>query len=417
MQLFLSILGYIAMAIFMYQIFYLIVGLFCKPRVFTESNKNRFAVLISARNEESVIAHLISSIKGQSYPSELVDIYVVADNCTDKTAEVARNCGVTVYERLNKKQIGKGYALDLLLKNITKLKGSDYYDGFFVFDADNILEPDFIEQMNKTFSSGYKIVTSYRNSKNFDTNWITSGYAIWFLREARYMNNSRQILNTSCTVAGTGFLFHRDMLKDGSWKWHLMSEDTEFTADTIINGEKVGYCHAAMLYDEQPETFKHSWNQRMRWARGSLQVFKHYGWRLFKGIFKNKSKNRFSHFDVLITVIPMIFLMMAAIVGMFYGIFAAIPYGTKAVLDSVISAGCTLFGFYLTFFLMGVCAVITEWRSINSTNGKKVKYLFSFPLFMLTWIPIGLVALFKKVQWAQIPHKVGMGIDEIKNQK
>ena len=182
MQIVFLIISILTTLLFVHQSVYLLVGLFHKPKTFKEAKENRYAVLISARNEDNVIGHLLNSINLQSYPSELVDIYVVADNCQDKTAEVSRKCGATVFERFDTEKVGKGYALDFLLDNIKKLKGEDFYDGYFVFDADNILEPDFIEQMNYTFSAGYKIITSYRNSKNYDTNWITSGYAMWFLR-------------------------------------------------------------------------------------------------------------------------------------------------------------------------------------------------------------------------------------------
>ncbi len=71
---------------------------------------HRFAVLVAARNEEAVIGQLIESIQMQDYPSELVDVYVVADNCDDSTASVAREKGAFVYERFNKVHVGKGYA-------------------------------------------------------------------------------------------------------------------------------------------------------------------------------------------------------------------------------------------------------------------------------------------------------------------
>ncbi len=418
MQIFFSILSTLATIIFMYQIFYLFVGLICKPKTFTKSEKHRYAVLISARNEETVIAHLINSIKSQTYPTELVDVYVVADNCNDKTAEIASKSGAIVYERFDKKHVGKGYALDHLLKKIKDTKGYDFYDGFFVFDADNILEPDYIDQMNKAFSSGYDIVTSYRNSKNYDTNWITAGYALWFLRESKYMNNSRQILNTSSIVAGTGFMFSKKILKDSDgWIWHLLSEDTQFTAHHIIEGYKAGYCHKAMFYDEQPDNFKLSWKQRLRWARGSLQIFRYYGWRLFKGVFKNKHKNRFSHLDQFFMTIPMIFMMMAAILGLIYSFIIAIPQGSAAIIESLLGMAGFVGGMYMTFFLMGILSIITEWKYINSTKFKKIFYLFTFPVFMLTWIPIGLVAVFKKVEWFPIQHNVVKDIDDIKNQK
>ena len=203
---------------------------------------------------------------------------MVADNCSDNTASLAREHGAIVYERFNTQQIGKGYAMDYLTQRIARDYGKNRFDGYFVFDADNLLKEDYIEEMNKTFSDGYQIVTSYRNSKNYGDNWISAGYAQWFLRESKYLNNARMLLGTSCAVSGTGFLFSREIFKKNrGWKFYLLTEDIEFTVNSVINGEKIGYCKTAVIYDEQPTTFKQSWNQRLRWARvlsaGVLQVW------------------------------------------------------------------------------------------------------------------------------------------------
>ena len=132
-----------------YQFVYLAIGLFAKPKK-TEAAAphRRIAVLIAARNEEAVIGQLLDSVRAQNYPSELLDAYVVADNCTDATAEVARQAGAVVYTRFNKEKVGKGYALERLIEHIEE----DYpqtFDGFFVFDADNVLDCHFIEEMNR----------------------------------------------------------------------------------------------------------------------------------------------------------------------------------------------------------------------------------------------------------------------------
>ncbi len=416
-------MGYVIAAIgilftvcFAYQAFYVLVGLFKKPVTFSEGKPNRFAVVISARNESAVIENLLNSINAQTYPKELMDVYVVADNCTDNTAEICRKCGAIVYERFNKEKIGKGYALDYLFGEMNKRVGGDYYDGIFVFDADNLLEPDFIEQMNKTFSAGYKIVTSYRNSKNYGTNWISSGYALWFLREAKYLSNARMILGTSCAVSGTGFLIHRDMLKKrGGWKYFLLTEDIEFSIANIIDGEKIGYCHNAILYDEQPETFKQSWHQRLRWAKGFLQVFDKYGKRLMKGIFVNK--NKFSCYDLSVTIFPLISVTMLTILLYIIMIAESVITGDPALWSQVWDAVSAVAGAYGTFFLMGLITVITEWKYINCTASRKIISLFTFPIYMFTWIPIGLVALFKKVEWTPIQHSVNKNVSEMKSKK
>ena len=300
----------------------MLVGLLKTPKTYEETKKYKYGVLISARNESAVIAQLIQSIKQQNYPKKLITVFVVADNCTDHTAEIARQAGAVVYERFNKEQVGKGYALDWLLKNIAKDYGEDAFDGYFVFDADNILDENYVAEMNKVFGSGYRVITSYRNSKNYGDNWISAGYALWFLREAKYINNARMMLGTSCAVSGTGFLVSREVFeKNGGWKHHLLTEDIEFSTDCIVQGERIGYCNSAIIYDEQPTTFKASWNQRLRWSKGFYQVFFNYGGKLCKNIFK---KHSFAAYDMFMTIAPGVLLTLATfaigIAGVIYAL-------------------------------------------------------------------------------------------------
>src|SRR5699024_3328495 len=129
-------------------------------------------------NESAVIGELVHSIKKQNYPAELLDVFVIADNCTDNTAAVAERAGAIVFERFNRQQVGKGYALDYAFQRIEKEYGQAQYEGYFIFDADNLLDANYVAEMNKVFDSGYRVITSYRNSKNFDSNWISAGSAL-----------------------------------------------------------------------------------------------------------------------------------------------------------------------------------------------------------------------------------------------
>ena len=216
---------------YLYQFIYMFVAFKAKqdknPEI-QDVTFNKYAVIIAARNEELVIGQLIQSIKKQKYPEKLIDIFVVADDCTDHTARIAEQAGAIVRERFNKTQIGKGYALDYMIKIIEKEYSFSKYKGYFVFDADNLLDENYIAEMNKTFNQGYRVITSYRNSKNYDQNWISAGYALWFLHEAEYINLPRMVLNFSCAISGTGFLVHTDVIKDnGGWIHHLLTEDIE----------------------------------------------------------------------------------------------------------------------------------------------------------------------------------------------
>ena len=375
---------------------------------------NKFGVVISARNEENVIGHLLESINRQDYPKELVKIFLIADNCTDSTAQVGREHGAIVLERNNLDLIGKGYALDFLFKKL--LAEKDDCDAYIVFDADNLVDKNFIKEMNVNFNRGYTALTSYRNSKNYGTNWITAGYSLWFLREAKYLNQARMKFGTSCAISGTGFCISREIVeKNGGWKYHLLTEDIEFSVDMAIRGEEIGYSGGSIVYDEQPETFKQSWNQRLRWSKGFYQVFGNYGGKLFKNIFKGS----FACYDMLMTIFPALaftILSVLCCIGEFiYGLTVFAKFPIFAVFFQFCMVPLLYFCsiIYMLIFIVGFITLITEWDVIDCPPKKMIKYLFTFPIFMLSYCPIAIVALFKKVEWTPIKHNVTKTIDDV----
>lgn len=391
-----------------YQIVYIFVGLFRRQKPLPKETIHRIAVLIAARNEAAVIGALLDSIHTQHYPAECIDIFVVADNCTDNTAQIAAEHGAVVYERQNKKQVGKGYALQYLLSRVSA-SYSDH-DAYVVFDADNILHPDFIREINRCYSNGYEIVTCYRNSKNYGDNWISAGYALWFLREARYINGARMLLGNSCAITGTGFLFSRKIMeKCGGWNFFLLTEDMEFTAHNVVHGEKVGYAEKAIVYDEQPTTFAQSWRQRLRWAKGFFQVFHRYGKQLVSGA----SHGSFSCYDLIMNIMPAAILSGVSVAcNVVLAIHAAVS-GTD------ISIGLIQFicGMYFGLYFLGIVTTITEWDQIYCSAKKKILYTFTFPIFMLTYIPIAVVAIFSKVEWKPIHHSRNVTLEQITNKQ
>ncbi len=403
---------------YLYQFFYIFWVLIGKDKSkpVKSDKQNKFGVVISARNEANVIGHLLESINRQNYPKELIKIFLIADNCTDNTADVGREHGAIVLERNNKDLVGKGYALDFLFKKL--LAENDDCDAYIVFDADNVVDPNFVKEMNVNFNRGYKALTSYRNSKNYGTNWITAGYSLWFLREAKYLNNARMRLGTSCAISGTGFCVSREIIESNNgWKYHLLTEDIEFSVDMAIRGEEIGYSAGSIVYDEQPETFKQSWNQRLRWSKGFYQVFANYGSKLFKGMFSGK----FACYDMLMTIFPAlvftILSIMCAIGECIYGITVFVDSPTIWVFLKYCVVPIFLFSFiiYMLMFVVGFITLVTEWDVIDCPRNKVIKYLFTFPIFMLTYIPIAIVAFFKKVEWTPIEHKISKSIDEFGN--
>ena len=394
------IIAVIFFVCYTYQFLYIPVPWLRKEKPHGPAKANRYAVLICARNEQRVIGDLIASLRGQTYDQSLLSIFVLADNCTNDTAMVARVAGAHVYERFNQVRVGKGYALQELLEHLEQ----DYprgFDGYFVFDADNILAPNYVEAMNRTFSDGHDIVTSFCNSKNYGDNWISAGYALWFLRESRYLNHARFLLGTSCAVSGTGFLFSRQVLEEtGPWPFHLLTEDIQFSVDQVTRGRKIAFCPDAVLYDEQPTTFRQSWNQRLRWSKGYLQVFRRYGGALLRGIFRAS----FSCYDMAMNILPAAVLTgVSAAVNLGAAVWGFAGGGSLAQLG--LSVLRVLIGLYATVFVLGAITTVTEWKQIACPAGKKILYAFTFPLFMFTYIPICAASFFARAEWKPIRHE------------
>ncbi len=401
-----------------YQFVYAFIGLiYRKPtdQDIPAKSFHKFGIIIAARNESAVIGALLESINNQNYPQDALDVFVIADNCTDNTAEIARAHGAFAYERQDTSAIGKGWALDFLFKKLMEENKFDNYEGFCVLDADNLLDENFMAEMNKMFDRGHRILTSYRNSKNYAANWISAGYGLWFMREARFLNNPRMRLGASCAISGTGFLVHHDIIeKNNGWKHHLLTEDIEFTIDSVIHGEKVGYCDGAILYDEQPTSMRQSWVQRLRWAKGFYQVISNYGIKLWCNIFAGKNK-RMSSFDMFMTVAPAYLVtVLTLIINLVVFTIASILHDNGLLYASGTAMLGAIGSFYGVFFFMGTLTLISEWKKIKCAPAKKIWYTLLFPFFLFTYVPISVVALFKKVVWKPVVHTDVKTLDEVR---
>lgn len=401
---------------FFYQIVYFLLGLKRGEVRLPEAKKNhRYAFMIAAHNEEVVIGQLVASIKAQDYPAELIDVYVVADACTDDTAAKAREAGAYVYERNDLARKGKSWALDMGFNNVLDERGDDYYDAFIIFDADNLLSRDYVKVMNQVVDMGYLAATSYRNSKNFDSSWISSAYGIWFLREARFLNNARMMLGTGCAISGSGWMVSNKIIRSmRGWAFHTLTEDIQFSTFCAANGVRIAYAPAE-FFDEQPVTFKASWVQRMRWTKGFYQVFFSYGKNLAKGI----GMGRFVSYDMLMTIAPgMILTLLSAIVNATYLIVGSLSHGflaTQSELSMCLASLIMTFGsMYIVFFILALLTTVAERKHIHATKRWRiVTNVFTFPVFMMTYIPITVIALFKKVEWVPTKHEFAMSVDQV----
>jgi len=468
-----NIIGAVLSFLLAYKTIYFIIGIFFTRKFKRAKQKHKYAIVIAARNEEKVIGNLLDSIKKQDYPNELLTVFVVADNCTDNTAKIARKNGAICYERYDDIHKTKGFALQYLFEKIEEDYGRMNFEGYFVFDADNLLKSDYISRMNDSFDSGEKIITSYRNTKNFDENWISSTYALHWLRSIRTNHRARSILRLATNIQGTGFLFSNEIVRDG-WKYTSLTEARALTADAVAQGYQITYNDSAIFYDEQPTSLKIALRQRLRWSKGHLLAFIESGPYLFINIFcgkkylktnwnnKDKKKrnkiysiiesirHRFASFDTLMQLTPLVvfnvfrWLLVSLVLFAIYSyvngidnvyIFSNSTYlsrilkiiydlkftvnpGIMALLVGIfISITIRLIyriGMYFENMLMAIYIFFIERKNIKKMKFiKKVLYTFTWPIFDIIGRYTTYIALFVKVTWKPIPHDSKITIEDI----
>lgn len=393
------IISILFLVLFSYQAIYIFASFFLKER--EDSSEFRYhdlAVLICARNEENVIADLLASIRSQTYPKEHVHTFVMADNCDDLTAHIAEENGATVYERRDPEHVGKGYALEELMSRIGREYG-EAFDAYIVIDADNLLKEDFLEQMNRSYCKGNRIIAGYISAKNYDDNWISAGYSLFLLHKNRFLNNARYLLGLNCAINGTGFLFDRKLIRQ--WDYHTLTEDIELSVDQACRHHRIAYCKEAVVYDEQPVSLRQSFYQRVRWAKGYLQVIGKYTPSLLKGI----REGDFSCYDMLNTILSAYGMSVFCVTLKAVTLLSLVCLG-RDIAPYLYSILLGLLKAYMMVYLSGLMTVLAEWKRIDASAYHKILYTFTYPLFLATYVPIAVYALFAKVTWVPIRHGI-----------
>ena len=389
---------------------YQIVVSFCsliklKDKKLLIEKDHKFMAVIPAHNEEAVIKNLVESLAAQNYPKELYDIYVIADNCTDATAELAKEAGAIVLKRFDEKNKTKGHALNWFIKQ--KIEENADYDALCVFDADNIVDKNFLKNMNKKLCQGEEVVQGYRDIKNPTDSWIAGGYAIFYWMMHRFYHLARYNLGLSPLLNGTGFMVKFDLLKPHGWQTVTLTEDIEYSLINIAQGRKLGWAVDAIVYDEQPTTFKASWSQRSRWTVGHLQCMKEYTGKLINGIKEYKTLMNFDG-ALYLFGIPMMLLTFLLL-----GVNTLLYVGQEMTfMDLVGNYSRYLIATFILPVLTGVAIMALEKKPIKPM----MKAILCYPIFMGSWIIINIKCLIKpNTKWEKIEHVRDINIAEVKS--
>ena len=397
-------LGWIIVIYWLYQLIISACALIqFKEKPLIKNKKHKFMMILPAHNEASVIGALVESLQALDYPKELYDIYVIADNCTDNTAQIAKDLGAIVYERFDEKRKTKGFAMQWFLNQ--KIKENADYDAFCVFDADNVVDKNLLNAMNKKLCQGEEIVQGYRDIKNPADSWISAGYALFYWMMNRFYHLARYNLGLSPLINGTGFMVDFNLIKPTGWDTITLTEDIEFSLKNIAKGRKLGWATDAIVYDEQPTEFKQSWSQRSRWTVGHLQCMKYYTKDLAEGVLEYRTLMNFDGFLYLMGI-PMMIVT-----------FLLLAINTVIFLADGMSAGMLIFNYikYLvaTFIVpvfTAIFVMIIEKKPIK----KMWKGIILYPVFMASWILINIKCIIKpNTQWEKIEHKRNVKINDM----
>lgn len=390
---------------FMYSAYFIVMGFgLVKKNKKTKDIKknNKFAIIIAARNEALVIGNLIDSLKNQNYPKDKYEIFVIVNNCTDNTEEVALNHNVNVI-KCDEKVSSKGQVLKFAYE---RLKLRTDIDAYAIFDADNIVHKEFLNVANDILNRGYNVAQGFRDTKNISDNWISSSYAILYYMQSLFMNQSRYCLGKSSFLNGTGFVVKKEVIDKYGFDPKTVTEDIEFTAMCAINNEKIAFMKDAITYDEQVTRFKSSIKQRKRWSFGTMECLKNYFPLLIK---KGIREKRFECFDVAIFFLAVIVHVLFNFVQIILLINVIVN-----IKDYSLAQIITCCFIFLLIYLFGIIVRILILKKYNKSIKNNIGGIFLFDLFVISWLPVNFACLFiRKCNWDQIVHSRNIKIENI----
>lgn len=382
-----------------------VIGILLKNKCkFEETDKrNNFAILIAARNESKVIGNLLDSLKNQNYPKDKFEIYVIPNNCTDNTKEVAANNSKILECNVEVKTKG-----DVLKFAFNELKDNKEIDAYIVFDADNIVHPDFLMHMNSCLESGYNVAQGFRDAKNPSDNWLSGSYSLFYLFQNVFFNRARMGLNASASINGTGFMIRKSLIDKNGFETFTLTEDVEFTGQCALNNEKIAFVENAITYDEYPNKFMASWKQRKRWSAGIISCMKLYNSKLISNFFKT---GKLASLDVALVYLGPIMQIIGFINMVMLIIFKLCGIYLHDIFSYLFAYG------WFYFIISYIIAIIVELFVIYYKKKKPSSVLsgiFLFSIFTVTWIPINIICILKKqTKWEEIKHTRNVKINEI----
>ncbi len=373
---------------------------------------SKFAVLIAARNESGVISHILESLSKQTYPREYFDVYVIVEKKDDPTVEIVKQFGFQTFvrDRLMDGRRTKGFALQECIDYLWK--NELHYDAYMIFDADNIMDDNYIETMNDLRQTGVRVGLGYRNFTNANTNWLTIGSSIMFSYMNEVTSKGRSLLFHKATLMGTGYFVDDLIIREaGGWIFTGMTEDIQLTSYCYYHDIYMRYYPVVNFYDEQSPELKTVHNQHLRWLFGyfeSRSFLKKAG---VQHDFHAQKMQKFMNFEFSWGLIPFVIfnvvMVLASIINFVFGGLAVVYSGVYeyAFLFSLAAFQALLV--YMSFVLPAFITVLRDSEKMALTTKNKIigvlTYMFFFYEFVFAFLD-GFFHPSKRTNWKKIKH-------------
>lgn len=380
----------IMLLLVVYGLYFLITALFLfkkrKKDNIVSDKYSHFTILIPARNEEEVIKDAIQSFKRQKYPKDNYEIIVVINNTTDNTLGVCNAEGVRCI-LCERKIKNKGDALKEAFDRLKKEKT----DAYIIMDADNVVNDEFLGEMNKSLNEGTLVAKSSMDIKAKENTWVSSSYAIYFFIQSILYSIPRNNIGASCAINGTGIMIKKEVIDKYGFNVRTITEDLEFMTLCALNNIKIKFVEGAICYAEHPSDFKVSMIQRRRWTKGIYEGFIIYFNSIIKNMIKRPNIELLDSLLIYSTPLILILSLMSIFIN-----FLIVPLPIYLIITS--------FSLLVSYISISLCALFVCVKS-----KKKIKDFLTgiimFPIFLLSWQYLNIIILFKKeVVWDEIKH-------------
>ena len=263
-----------------------------------------------------------------------------------------------------------------------------HYDLYFIIDADNVLDKNFINSMLSVWQKGYDVATGYRNILN-PVNSVSGCSIIMFSLLNYFVNKAKEKNNESIVLTGTGFYISGEIIESlGGFPFHSLTEDYELSM--YLSSLNISSCYNtdAIFYDEQPVSLNSSIKQRTRWIKGLIESRK-----------KRKKEIKINLYNRI--GIWHLITFFSGIIGLIILNILTIFIYNKGYLFLIL----ILFTIYLILFLLTLIILIKEKNIINLDKKLMIKCLFFNPIFLITFIICFIKGISSKdMTWHKIKH-------------